>query len=167
MKKILLLILVVVLFTACKREAESIENEYFTIIHDIVPAFNEYIDKSDDALKQLRADLLEKKKDFDINQAIKDIEKVKNDAVKKIEEKKNNFQNKLTKDYAEIKIQYINTVTEYSVNMLKNFEKEKNKTSEVFFEHIKKAVKSSEDNVTNIINEDKNLLQKISNIIEK
>ena len=72
MKKIMLLLLII-LAAACSKKLNAIEQDYYIIIHEIVPLQNEFAKKSSEPLYRIK-EAIENGKEYDIDKAISDIE---------------------------------------------------------------------------------------------
>ncbi len=162
----LLLILVFLLATACSKTLNTVEQDYYTIIHNIIPLQEEFANKSSEPVYKLK-DSLEKGYKFDIDKAISDIEKVQTDTKNTITEKAKNIKSDIGKKYISIKMKYIDSVCNFSKNMLNNFKNLQDKSMKSFVEILANDVAVSGEKIDNLLQEEEKLLEEIKNMVEK
>ena len=166
MKKTLLLLLVLILAAACSKKLNTLEQDYYTIIHDIVPLQEDFANKSSEPVYKLR-DALEQGTVFDVDKAISDIEKVQTDTKNIITEKAKNIKSDIGKQYITVKMEYIDSVCNFSIDMLTNFKHLQDKSMKAFVEIIASNVAVSGEKIDNLLKEEERLLEEIKNMVEK
>lgn len=168
MKKIsfLLLITVLLITAACSKKLNTIEQDYYTIIHEIVPLQEDFANKSSEPVYKLK-DALEQGTEFNIDKAISDIEKVQTNTKNTITEKAKNIKSDIGKKYISIKIEYIDSVCNFSKNMLTNFKNLQDKSMKAFVEILANDVAVSGEKIDNLLKEEEKLLEEIKNMVEK
>lgn len=166
MKKTLLLFLVLILAAACSKKLNTLEQDYYTIIHDIVPLQEDFANKSSEPVYKLR-DALEQGAVFDVDKAISDIEKVQTDTKNIITEKAKNIKSDIGKQYITVKMEYIDSVCNFSKDMLTNFKHLQNKSMKAFVEILASNVAVSGEKIDNLLKEEERLLEEIKNMVEK
>lgn len=166
MKKTLLLLLVLILAAACSKKLNTLEQDYYTIIHDIVPLQEDFANKSSEPVYKLR-DALEQGTVFDIDKAISDIEKVQTDTKNIITEKAKNIKSDIGKQYITVKMEYIDSVCNFSKDMLTNFKHLQDKSMKAFVEILASNVAVSGEKIDNLLKEEERLLEEIKNMVEK
>lgn len=168
MKKIsfLLLITVLLITAACSKKLNTIEQDYYIIIHEIVPLQEDFANKSSEPLYRIK-NALEKEAEYDIDKAISDIEKVKTDTKNTITEKAKNIKSDIGKKYISIKIEYIDSVCSFSKNMLTNFKNMQDKSMKAFIEILANEVAVSGEKIDNLLKEEEKLLEELKNMVEK
>lgn len=166
MKKTLLLLLVLILAVACSKKLNTLEQDYYTIIHDIVPLQEDFANKSSEPVYKLR-DALEQGTVFDVDKAISDIEKVQTDTKNIITEKAKNIKSDIGKQYITVKMEYIDSVCNFSKDMLTNFKHLQDKSMKAFVEILASNVAVSGEKIDNLLKEEERLLEEIKNMVEK
>lgn len=166
MKKTLLLLLVLILAAACSKKLNTLEQDYYTIIHDIVPLQEDFANKSSEPVYKLR-DALEQGTVFDMDKAISDIEKVQTDTKNIITEKAKNIKSDIGKQYITVKMEYIDSVCNFSKDMLTNFKHLQDKSMKAFVEILASNVAVSGEKIDNLLKEEERLLVEIKNMVEK
>lgn len=166
MKKTLLLLLVLILAAACSKKLNTLEQDYYTIIHDIVPLQEDFANKSSEPVYKLR-DALEQGTVFDVDKAISDIEKVQTDTKNIITEKAKNIKSDIGKQYITVKMEYIDSVCNFSKDMLTNFKHLQDKSMKAFVEILANSVVASGEKIDNLLKEEERLLEEIKNMVEK
>lgn len=168
MKKtlLLLLLLVLILAAACSKKLNTLEQDYYTIIHDIVPLQEDFANKSSEPVYKLR-DALEQGTVFDVDKAISDIEKVQTDTKNIITEKAKNIKSDIGKQYITVKMEYIDSVCNFSKDMLTNFKHLQDKSMKAFVEILASNVAVSGEKIDNLLKEEERLLEEIKNMVEK
>lgn len=166
MKKTLLLLLVLILAAACSKKLNTLEQDYYTIIHDIVPLQENFANKSSEPVYKLR-DALEQGTVFDVDKAISDIEKVQTDTKNIITEKAKNIKSDIGKQYITVKMEYIDSVCNFSKDMLTNFKHLQDKSMKAFVEILASNVAVSGEKIDNLLKEEERLLEEIKNMVEK
>ncbi len=166
MKKTLLLLLVLILAAACSKKLNTLEQDYYTIIHDIVPLQEDFANKSSEPVYKLR-DALEQGTVFDVDKTISDIEKVQTDTKNIITEKAKNIKSDIGKQYITVKIEYIDSVCNFSKDMLTNFKHLQDKSMKAFVEILASNVAVSGEKIDNLLKEEERLLEEIKNMVEK
>lgn len=166
MKKTLLLLLVLILAAACSKKLNTLEQDYYTIIHDIVPLQEDFANKSSEPVYKLR-DALEQGTVFDVDKAISDIEKVQTDTKNIITEKAKNIKSDIGKQYITVKMEYIDSVCNFSKDMLTNFKHLQDKSMKAFVEILASNVAVSGEKIDNLLKEEERLLVEIKNMVEK
>lgn len=166
MKKTLLLLLVLILAAACSKKLNTLEQDYYTIIHDIVPLQEDFANKSSEPVYKLR-DALEQGTLFDVDKAISDIEKVQTDTKNIITEKAKNIKSDIGKQYITVKMEYIDSVCNFSKDMLTNFKHLQDKSMKAFVEILASNVAVSGEKIDNLLKEEERLLEEIKNMVEK
>lgn len=166
MKKILLLLLITLLTAACSKKLNTIEQDYYTIIHDIIPLQEDFANKSSEPVYKLR-DALEQGTVFDVDKAISDIEKVQNETKKNITDKSKKIKSDIGRKYIDVKIEYIDTVCNLSKDMLNNFKKLQDKSMKAFVEILANSVAASGEKIDSLLKEEEKLLEEIKNMVEK
>lgn len=166
MKKTLLLLLVLILAAACSKKLNTLEQDYYTIIHDIVPLQEDFANKSSEPVYKLR-DALEQRTVFDVDKAISDIEKVQTDTKNIITEKAKNIKSDIGKQYITVKMEYIDSVCNFSKDMLTNFKHLQDKSMKAFVEILASNVAVSGEKIDNLLKEEERLLVEIKNMVEK
>lgn len=166
MKKTLLLLLVLILAAACSKKLNTLEQDYYTIIHDIVPLQEDFANKSSEPVYKLR-DALEQGTVFDVDKAISDIEKVQTDTKNIITEKAKNIKSDIGKQYITVKMEYIDSVCNFSKDMLTNFKHLQDKSTKAFVEILASNVAVSGEKIDNLLKEEERLLEEIKNMVEK
>lgn len=166
MRKILMLALILLITAACSKKLNTIEQDYYTIIHDIVPLQEDFAKKSSEPLYKLK-DALENGIVFDVDKTIIDIEKVQTDAKNTITEKAKNIKSDIGKKYIAVKIEYIDSVCSFSKNMLNNFKNMQDKSMKTFVEILADNVAVSGEKINNLLKEEEKLLREIQNMVEK
>lgn len=166
MKKTLLLLLVLILAAACSKKLNTLEQDYYTIIHDIVPLQEDFANKSSEPVYKLR-DALEQGTVFDVDKAISDIEKVQTDTKNIITEKAKNIKSDIGKQYITVKMEYIDSVCNFSKDMLTNFKHLQDKSMKAFVEILASNVAVSGEKIDNLLKEEEKLLEEIKNMVEK
>ncbi len=166
MKKILLLLLITLLTAACSKKLNTIEQDYYTIIHDIIPLQEDFAQKSSEPAYKLR-DALEQGAEFDIDKTISDIEKVQNETKKNITDKSKKIKSDIGRKYIDVKIEYIDTVCNLSKDMLNNFKKLQDKSMKSFVEILANSVAASGEKIDSLLKEEEKLLEEIKNMVEK
>lgn len=166
MKKTLLLLLVLILAAACSKKLNTLEQDYYTIIHDIVPLQEDFANKSSEPVYKLR-DALEQGIVFDMDKAISDIEKVQTDTKNIITEKAKNIKSDIGKQYITVKMEYIDSVCNFSKDMLTNFKHLQDKSMKAFVEILASNVAVSGEKIDNLLKEEERLLEEIKNMVEK
>lgn len=166
MKKTLLLLLVLILAAACNKKLNTLEQDYYTIIHDIVPLQEDFANKSSEPVYKLR-DALEQGTVFDVDKAISDIEKVQTDTKNIITEKAKNIKSDIGKQYITVKMEYIDSVCNFSKDMLTNFKHLQDKSMKAFVEILASNVAVSGEKIDNLLKEEERLLEEIKNMVEK
>lgn len=166
MKKTLLLLLVLILAAACSKKLNTLEQDYYTIIHDIVPLQEDFANKSSEPVYKLR-DALEQGTVFDVDKTISDIEKVQTDTKNIITEKAKNIKSDIGKQYITVKMEYIDSVCNFSKDMLTNFKHLQDKSMKAFVEILASNVAVSGEKIDNLLKEEERLLEEIKNMVEK
>lgn len=166
MKKTLLLLLILILAAACSKKLNTLEQDYYTIIHDIVPLQEDFANKSSEPVYKLR-DALEQGTVFDVDKAISDIEKVQTDTKNIITEKAKNIKSDIGKQYITVKMEYIDSVCNFSKDMLTNFKHLQDKSMKAFVEILASNVAVSGEKIDNLLKEEERLLEEIKNMVEK
>lgn len=166
MKKTLLLLLVLILAAACSKKLNTLEQDYYTIIHDIVPLQEDFANKSSEPVYKLR-DALEQGTVFDVDKAISDIEKVQTDTKNIITEKAKNIKSDIGKQYITVKMEYIDSVCNFSKDMLTNFKHLQDKSMKAFVEILANSVAASGEKIDSLLKEEERLLEEIKNMVEK
>lgn len=166
MKKTLLLLLVLILAVACSKKLNTLEQDYYTIIHDIVPLQEDFANKSSEPVYKLR-DALEQGTVFDVDKAISDIEKVQTDTKNIITEKAKNIKSDIGKQYITVKMEYTDSVCNFSKDMLTNFKHLQDKSMKAFVEILASNVAVSGEKIDNLLKEEERLLEEIKNMVEK
>lgn len=168
MKKtlLLLLLLVLILAAACSKKLNTLEQDYYTIIHDIVPLQENFANKSSEPVYKLR-DALEQGTVFNVDKAISDIEKVQTDTKNIITEKAKNIKSDIGKQYITVKMEYIDSVCNFSKDMLTNFKHLQDKSMKAFVEILASNVAVSGEKIDNLLKEEERLLEEIKNMVEK
>ena len=166
MKKTLLLLLVLILAAACSKKLNTLEQDYYTIIHDIVPLQEDFANKSSEPVYKLR-DALEQGTVFDMDKAISDIEKVQTDTKNIITEKAKTIKSDIGKQYITVKMEYIDSVCNFSKDMLTNFKHLQDKSMKAFVEILASNVAVSGEKIDNLLKEEERLLEEIKNMVEK
>lgn len=166
MKKTLLLLLVLILAAACSKKLNTLEQDYYTIIHDIVPLQEDFANKSSEPVYKLR-DALEQGTVFDVDKAISDIEKVQTDTKNIITEKAKTIKSDIGKQYITVKMEYIDSVCNFSKDMLTNFKHLQDKSMKAFVEILASNVAVSGEKIDNLLKEEERLLEEIKNMVEK
>ena len=166
MKKTLLLLLILILAAACSKKLNTLEQDYYTIIHDIVPLQEDFTNKSSEPVYKLR-DALEQGTVFDVDKAISDIEKVQTDTKNIITEKAKNIKSDIGKQYITVKMEYIDSVCNFSKDMLTNFKHLQDKSMKAFVEILASNVAVSGEKIDNLLKEEERLLEEIKNMVEK
>lgn len=166
MKKTLLLLLILILAAACSKKLNTLEQDYYTIIHDIVPLQEDFANKSSEPVYKLR-DALEQGTVFDMDKAISDIEKVQTDTKNIITEKAKNIKSDIGKQYITVKMEYIDSVCNFSKDMLTNFKHLQDKSMKAFVEILASNVAVSGEKIDNLLKEEERLLEEIKNMVEK
>lgn len=166
MKKTLLLLLILILAAACSKKLNTLEQDYYTIIHDIVPLQEDFANKSSEPVYKLR-DALEQGTVFDVDKAISDIEKVQTDTKNIITEKAKNIKSDIGKQYITAKMEYIDSVCNFSKDMLTNFKHLQDKSMKAFVEILASNVAVSGEKIDNLLKEEERLLEEIKNMVEK
>lgn len=166
MKKTLLLLLVLILAAACSKKLNTIEQDYYTIIHELVPLQEDFANKSSEPVYKLR-DALEQGTVFDVDKAISDIEKVQTDTKNIITEKAKNIKSDIGKQYITVKMEYIDSVCNFSKDMLTNFKHLQDKSMKAFVEILASNVAVSGEKIDNLLKEEERLLEEIKNMVEK
>ena len=166
MKKTLLLLLVLILAAACSKKLNTLEQDYYTIIHDIVPLQEDFANKSSEPVYKLR-DALEQGTVFDEDKAISDIEKVQTDTKNIITEKAKNIKSDIGKQYITVKMEYIDSVCNFSKDMLTNFKHLQDKSMKAFVEILASNVAVSGEKIDTLLKEEERLLEEIKNMVEK
>lgn len=166
MKKTLLLLLVLIFAAACSKKLNTLEQDYYTIIHDIVPLQEDFANKSSEPVYKLR-DALEQGTVFDVDKAISDIEKVQTDTKNIITEKAKNIKSDIGKQYITVKMEYIDSVCNFSKDMLTNFKHLQDKSMKAFVEILASNVAVSGEKIDNLLKEEERLLEEIKNMVEK
>ncbi len=166
MKKTLLLLLVLILAAACSKKLNTLEQDYYTIIHDIVPLQEDFANKSSEPVYKLR-DALEQGTVFDVDKVISDIEKVQTDTKNIITEKAKNIKSDIGKQYITVKMEYIDSVCNFSKDMLTNFKHLQDKSMKAFVEILASNVAVSGEKIDNLLKEEERLLEEIKNMVEK
>jgi len=166
MKKTLLLLLVLILAAACSKKLNTLEQDYYTIIHDIVPLQEDFANKSSEPVYKLR-DALEQGTVFDVDKAISNIEKVQTDTKNIITEKAKNIKSDIGKQYITVKMEYIDSVCNFSKDMLTNFKHLQDKSMKAFVEILASNVAVSGEKIDNLLKEEERLLEEIKNMVEK
>lgn len=166
MKKTLLLLLVLILAAACSKKLNTLEQDYYTIIHDIVLLQEDFANKSSEPVYKLR-DALEQGTVFDVDKAISDIEKVQTDTKNIITEKAKNIKSDIGKQYITVKMEYIDSVCNFSKDMLTNFKHLQDKSMKAFVEILASNVAVSGEKIDNLLKEEERLLEEIKNMVEK
>lgn len=166
MKKTLLLLLVLILAAACSKKLNTLEQDYYTIIHDIVPLQEDFANKSSEPVYKLR-DALEQGTVFDVDKAISDIEKVQTDTKNIITEKAKTIKSDIGKQYITVKMEYIDRVCNFSKDMLTNFKHLQDKSMKAFVEILASNVAVSGEKIDNLLKEEERLLEEIKNMVEK
>lgn len=165
MKKILILLLIL-LTAACSKKLNTIEQDYYIIIHDIVPLHTEFANKSSEPVYKLK-DALEQGTSFDIDKTIGDIEKVQNETKKTIIEKSKQIKSDIGKKYINTKIEYVDSICNVSKDMLNNFKNIQDKSMKSFIEVLANDVVASGEKIDSILKEEERLLEEIKNMVEK
>lgn len=166
MKKTLLLLLILILAAACSKKLNTLEQDYYTIIHDIVPLQEDFANKSSEPVYKLR-DALEQGTVFDVDRTISDIEKVQTDTKNIITEKAKNIKSDIGKQYITVKMEYIDSVCNFSKDMLTNFKHLQDKSMKAFVEILASNVAVSGEKIDNLLKEEERLLEEIKNMVEK
>lgn len=166
MKKTLLLLLVLILAAACSKKLNTLEQDYYTIIHELVPLQEDFANKSSEPVYKLR-DALEQGTVFDVDKAISDIEKVQTDTKNIITEKAKNIKSDIGKQYITVKMEYIDSVCNFSKDMLTNFKHLQDKSMKAFVEILASNVAVSGEKIDNLLKEEERLLEEIKNMVEK
>lgn len=166
MKKILLLLLITLITAACSKKLNTIEQDYYTIIHDIIPLQEDFAQKSSEPAYKLR-DALEQGAEFDIDKTISDIEKVQNETKKNITDKSKKIKSDIGRKYIDVKIEYIDTVCNLSKDMLNNFKKLQDKSMKSFVEILANSVAASGEKIDSLLKEEEKLVEEIKNMVEK
>ena len=166
MKKTLLLLLILILAAACSKKLNTLEQDYYTIIHDIVPLQEDFANKSSEPVYKLR-DALEQGTVFDVDKAISDIEKVQTDTKNIITEKAKNIKSDIGKQYITVKMEYIDSVCNFSKDMLTNFQHLQDKSMKAFVEILANSVVASGEKIDSLLKEEEKLLEEIKNMVEK
>lgn len=166
MKKTLLLLLILILAAACSKKLNTLEQDYYTIIHDIVPLQEDFTNKSSEPVYKLR-DALEQGAVFDVDKAISDIEKVQTDTKNIITAKAKNIKSDIGKQYITVKMEYIDSVCNFSKDMLTNFKHLQDKSMKAFVEILASNVAVSGEKIDNLLKEEERLLEEIKNMVEK
>lgn len=166
MKKTLLLLLILILAAACSKKLNTLEQDYYTIIHDIVPLQEDFANKSSEPVYKLR-DALEQGTVFDVDKTISDIEKVQTDTKNIITEKAKNIKSDIGKQYITVKMEYIDSVCNFSKDMLTNFKHLQDKSMKAFVEILTSNVAVSGEKIDNLLKEEERLLEEIKNMVEK
>lgn len=166
MKKTLLLLLILILAAACSKKLNTLEQDYYTIIHDIVPLQEDFANKSSEPVYKLR-DALEQGTVFDVDKTISDIEKVQTDTKNIITEKAKNIKSDIGKQYITVKMEYIDSVCNFSKDMLTNFKHLQDKSMKAFVEILASNVAVSGEKIDNLLKEEERLLEEIKNMVEK
>lgn len=166
MKKTLLLFIILILAAACSKKLNTVEQDYYTIIHDIVPLQEDFANKSSEPVYKLR-DALEQGTPFDVDKAISDIEKVQTDTKNIITEKAKNIKSDIGKEYITVKMEYIDSVCNFSKDMLTNFKHLQDKSMKAFIEILASNVALSGEKIDNLLKEEERLIEDIKNMVEK
>ena len=166
MKQSFLLLFVLILAAACSKKLNTLEQDYYTIIHDIVPLQEDFANKSSEPVYKLR-DALEQGTVFDVDKTISDIEKVQTDTKNIITEKAKNIKSDIGKQYITVKIEYIDSVCNFSKDMLTNFKHLQDKSMKAFVEILASNVAVSGEKIDNLLKEEERLLEEIKNMVEK
>ena len=166
MKKVLFLFLILLLAAACSKKLNTIEQDYYIIIHDIVPLQEHFANKSSEPVYKLK-DALEQGAEFDVDKAINDIEKVQADTKNTVTEKTKNIKSDIGKKYISIKMEYIDSVCNFSKGMLTNFKNLQDKSMKTFIEILANDVAVSGEKIDNLLKEEARVLDEIKNMIEK
>ncbi|MDE7315697.1 MAG: hypothetical protein K2N11_08360 [Mucispirillum sp.] len=166
MKKTLLLILILLVTAACSKKLNTIEQDYYTIIHDIVPLQEDFASKSSEPVYKLK-DALEQGTVFDVDKTISDIEKVQTDIKNTITEKAKNIKSDIGKKYIAVKIEYIDSVCSFSIDMLNNFKNLQDKSMKTFVEILANDIAVSGNKIDNLLKEEEKLLEEIQNMVKK
>lgn len=166
MKKTLLLILILLVTAACSKKLNTIEQDYYTIIHDIVPLQEDFASKSSEPVYKLK-DALEQGTVFDVDKTISDIEKVQTDIKNTITEKAKNIKSDIGKKYIAVKIEYIDSVCSFSKDMLNNFKNLQDKSMKTFVEILANNVAVSGNKIDYLLREEEKLLEEIQNMVKK
>ncbi len=166
MKKMLFLLFILLIAAACNKKLSSIEQDYYTIIHEIVPLQEEFAKKSSEPVYKIK-EALEKGENIDIDKAIDDIKKAQEETINIIREKDKKMLTAKGSKYIEIKSEYINMVSFFSIEMLKEFKQSEEKTVQSFTEIIQKVVEKSGRQMNNILEIEEKILEEIKNMVEK
>lgn len=165
MKKITILMLILLVF-ACGKKVNSLEQDYYTITHEIVPLQEDFANKSS-APVYLLNEALENGTYFDVDKAINDIDKVQTDTKKIITEKAKNVTTDMGKKYIKIKMEYIDSVCNFSKNTLTNFKNMQEKSLNSFVKILASDVAISGEKIDSLIREEEILLREFKSMVEK
>ncbi len=166
MKKTAVIILTALTLFACNKKLSDLEQDYYTIIHEIVPLQEKFIDNSSKPLYDIK-NALENSTAFNINQAVNNIEKVQQETKQKITEKADKIKSELGKKYIDINISYIDNISSFSIDMLNNFKNEKNKSLDNFIKLLGQSVAATQEKISKIMQEEENILTELQNKVEK
>lgn len=166
MKKTAIIALTALLLLACNKKLSDVEQDYYTIIHEIVPMQEAFIDNSSKPLYDIK-NALENGTAFNINQAVNDIDKIQQETKKKITEKADKIKSELGKKYIDINIAYIDNISSFSINMLNDFKNEKNKSLDNFIKLLGQSVAATQEKISKIMQEEENILTELQNKVEK
>lgn len=158
--------MIIILLTACNKQLNTLEQDYYIIIHDIIPLHKQFEDKSSEPLYQLKNNI-EKGADLDIDKTISDIEKVQNDTIKLILEKSKNIKSDTAKKYINIKVEYIDNVCNFSKDMLIEFKNIQDKSMQSFINILQSHVIKSSDKINSLLKEEEKLIEEIKNMVEQ
>ncbi len=84
-----------------------------------------------------------------------------------ITEKAKNIKSDIGKKYISIKMEYIDSVCNFSKNMLNNFKNLQDKSMKSFVEILANDVAVSGEKIDNLLQEEEKLLEEIKNMVEK
>lgn len=166
MKKTAIIILTALTLFACNKKLNDVEQDYYTIIHEIVPLQEEFINNSSKPLYDIK-NALENGTAFNINQAVNDIDKIHQDTKQKITEKAGKIKSELGKNYINLNYDYISNISSFSKDMLNTFKNEKDKSLNNFINLLGQSVAASQEKISMIMQQEDNLLQEIQNKVEK
>lgn len=166
MKKTAVIILTALTLFACNKTLNDIEQDYYTIIHEIVPLQEEFINNSSKPLFNIK-NALDNGTAFNINQAVNDIKKVQQETTQKITEKADKIKSELGKKYISTNVSYVDNISSFSINMLNDFKNEKDKTLDNFIKLLGQSVTASQQKISNIMQEEENILTELQNKVEK
>ncbi len=166
MKKITLLFMVLMLLTACNKEKKILENEYYTIIHDIIPIYKEYLEVSSKSVKDMYTNIVNDNT-VNVDDTIKELNNIEQEYINKIESKGKDFKHELSKQYVQIKIKYIQTVSKNSIQALDIFKTKTEEDMQKNINDIAKMLGESMKEIENIIKEDERIMSEISKTVNK